>query len=352
MKIVKKISYLLLLVVCVSFFVSCASNEQTDTTQSTNQVVNIYTARHYDTDDLIYTNFENLTGIKVNIVKGTSEQLLERIWTEGSSTQADIYMTADLAGLHRAKAANLLSPVKSEVLISNIPEKLKDPDDNWFGFTKRARVIVYSKERVKPEQIASYMDLIKPEWKGRVLVRGSDSAYNQTLLASFIHLNGHEDAKEWASGIVANFARRPKGGDRDQVLAIAAGEGDVAIINTYYLGLMLTSPDPETRSAAGLVSIIFPDQDTTGTHINISGAALLLHAKNKDNAIKLMEYLVSEEAQEILASMNHEYPVLESVEVSDILASFGTFNEQQIELSDIGGLTETALRIFHEVGWE
>lgn len=348
----KKILYYLPLFVLVFLLSSCAANGRIDGTQNMQQIVNIYTARHYDTDDQIFINFENRTGIKVNIVKGTSDQLLERIRTEGSSTEADLYITADLAGLHRAKASGLLSPVASEVLDMNVPENLKDPDDHWFGFTKRARVIVHSKDRVKPGEILTYMDLADPEWKGKVLVRGSDSAYNQTLLASFIHLMGRDSAKEWASGITSNFARRPRGGDRDQVLAIAAGEGDVAIINTYYLGLMLTSSDLETRNAAKTVSVVFPDQGLSGTHINISGVAVLEHAKNRMNAVKLIEYLVSEEAQEVLASLNHEYPVLSSVDVSDILASFGPFIEQQLELSDIGGLTETALMIFHEVGWE
>lgn len=314
--------------------------------------VNLYTSRHYETDDALYKAFTKETGIKVNVVKGEENELIERLSREGAATQGDLFLTADAGRLHWAKEKNLLQSVESETLQNNIPANLRDEDNQWFGLTKRARVIVYSKERVKPSDLSTYENLTEPKWKGKVLVRPSENVYNQSLLASFIALNGEEEAKEWAKGMVENMARTPQGNDRDQAKAIVAGEGDVAIMNTYYVGNMLNSEDPEEVKVAEQVGVFFPNQDTNGTHINVSGVGLTKHAKNKENAIKLMEYLSSEEAQGQFAEANYEYPVNPNVEPSELLKSWGEFKEQDINLTKLGENNAKAVQLFNEVGWK
>ena len=266
------------------------------------QEVNIYTARHYEVDDEIYNKFTDETGIKVNVVKGEAEELIERIKREGESTAADLFVTVDGGVLANAKQNDILQPVTSDVINENVPENLRDVDNNWVGLATRARIIAYSKDRVQPEELSTYEDLTNDKWKGKVLVRSSTSLYNQSLLASFIELNGEEQAEQWAQGIVNNFARQPDGGDRDQAKAIAAGTGDVAIMNTYYIGLLANSEDAEERKVADSIGVFFPDQETNGTHVNISGIGLTKHSKNKENAIKLIEYMTSVEAQEYIIS--------------------------------------------------
>jgi iron(III) transport system substrate-binding protein len=315
-------------------------------------VVNLYTDRHYDSDDQLYSTFTQETGIKVNIVKGKSDELIERLKTEGADTEADLFVTADVARLHRAKVNSLLQPINSQLLTSSIPDNLRDKENYWFGLTKRARIIVYAKDRVKASELTTYADLTNSKWKGKILVRGADSVYNQSLIASFIETMGEESAKKWAAGIVANMARAPKGGDRDQAKAIAAGEGDIAIINTYYFGLMLNSSDPEERKVAEKLAVFFPDQNSTGTHINVSGAGVIKSAKNKENAIKLLEFLSSEKAQKAYAEANYEYPVLKSSTSSELLKAWGVFKEQAINLSILGVNNEKAVKILNEVGWK
>lgn len=329
-------------------------NTATDTSSETNESkeVNLYTARHYDVDDELYADFEEETGIKVNVIKGEADELLERIKREGDATQADLFLTADAGRLHRAKADDLLQPVSSDLLDEQVPANFQDSDQMWYGLTKRARVILYDKETVQPEELSTYEALTEEEWNGRVLIRSSENIYNQSLLASFIEINGEEEAKEWAAGMVENFARDPEGGDRDQAKAIAAGIGDVAIMNTYYFGQMLNSEDPEEVKVAEGLGVFFPNQDTTGTHINVSGAGVVKAAKNKENAVKLLEFLSAPEAQETFASANYEYPVNENVEPSELLTSWGEFKEQDIPLSTLGEHNSKSILIFNEVGWK
>ena len=322
------------------------------TTDGDAGVVNLYTNRHYDTDQQLFDLFTETTGIKVNVVKGDSDELIERLAREGEDTQADLLITADAGRLHRAKAQGLLQPVDSEVLLSSIPEKLRDVDGQWFGLTVRARVIVYSKERVDPAELSTYEDLTDPRWEGKILIRSSSNIYNQSLLASLIAINGENAARAWAEGMVANMAREPKGNDRAQATAVVAGEGDLAIMNTYYIGKMLHSSDPEEVQVAEAVGVFFPNQDSTGTHINVSGIGLTRHAKNRDNAVQLMEFLVSEEAQSLFAEANFEYPANPSVEPSDLLKSWGEFKAQDINLSLLGEYNEDAVRVFNESGWK
>lgn len=358
MKLLKSTTLFATSIAAILLFTGCtstsgkASESTTKTEETKPQVVNLYTDRHYDSDDKLYSAFTQETGIKVNIVKGKSDELIERLKTEGEDTQADLFITADVGRLHKAKTSSLLQPVDSQALKANIPENLRDKDNHWFGLTKRARVIVYAKDRVKPADLSTYEDLTNPKWKGKILVRGADSVYNQSLLAAFIETMGEENAKKWAAGIVANMARAPKGGDRDQAKAIAAGEGDIAIMNTYYFGLMLNSSDPEEKKVAEKLAIFFPDQNGNGTHINVSGAGVVKSAKNEENAVKLLEFLASEKAQKSFAEANYEYPVNKSVEASDLLQSWGAFKEQTINLSKLGEHNEKAVKILNEVGWK
>ncbi|ALS75707.1 Fe(3+) ABC transporter substrate-binding protein [Planococcus rifietoensis] len=343
---------LLVLAACGSSNSSEEQPAETSGEETASNEVNLYTARHYDVDDELYKKFEEETGIKVNLIKGEADELLERIKREGDATQADLFLTADAGRLHRAKEDGILQSVSSDVLDEQIPANFQDEDQMWYGLTKRARVILYDKETVDPSELSTYEALTEDEWAGRVLIRSSENIYNQSLLASFIELNGEEEAKEWAAGMVENFARDPEGGDRDQAKAIAAGVGDVAIMNTYYFGQMLNSEDPEEVKVAEGLDVFFPNQDTTGTHVNVSGAGVVKSAKNQENAIKLLEFLSAPEAQETFASVNYEYPVNEAVEPSELLQSWGDFKEQDISMSALGENNAQAILLFNEVGWK
>lgn len=346
------------LVLSMAALTGCGTNstpkqtEEVSKPAAQSQTVNLYTDRHYDTDDVLYKAFTEETGIKVNVVKGKSDELIERLKREGKDTQADLLVTADVGRLYRAKTEGLLQPVTSEALTNSIPENLRDPQNEWFGLTVRARVIAYAKDRVNPAQLATYEDLTKPEWKGKVLVRSSSNIYNQSMLASFIEINGKDQAKNWAKGVLANMARQPEGGDTDQMTAVAAGEGDLAITNTYYYGRLLGSDNPEEKKIAESLGLIFPDQNGAGTHINVSGIGLTKAAKNKDAAIKFMEFLASEKAQKQFAEGNYEFPVNSKVESSDLLKSWGEFKTQNINLAKLGELNAQAVKIYDEIGWK
>ncbi|HHW38427.1 MAG TPA: Fe(3+) ABC transporter substrate-binding protein [Bacillales bacterium] len=320
------------------------------TTES--QEVNIYTARHYEVDDEIFKKFTDETGIKVNVVKGKEAELIERIKREGESSQVDLFITVDGGVLANAKQNGILQPVKSDVINENVPEHFRDTDNNWIGMATRARIIAYAKDRVKPEDLSTYEDLATDKWAGKVLVRSSTSMYNQSLLASFIELNGEEKAKEWASGIVNNFARQPDGGDRDQAKAIAAGTGDVAIMNTYYVGLLANSEDAEEVKVADSIGVFFPNQETNGTHVNISGVGVTKYSKNKDNAIKFIEYITSVETQEFLSAHNFEFPVNPNAKKPELLESWGEFKIQELNFDTLGEHNKKAIEIFNKVGWK
>ena len=330
----------------------CANEPAQSETNDDSEEVNLYTSRHYETDDVLFDKFTEETGIAVNIIKGESDELIERISREGEATEADLFFTADAGRLHRAKTDELLQSVETDTINENIPANLRDKDNQWFGLTKRARAIVYATDRVDPSELSTYEALTDEKWNDKVLIRSSTNIYNQSLLASLIELNGKEDAKAWAKGIVENMAREPQGGDRDQAKAIAAGIGDLAVINTYYFGNMLNSEDPEEVKVAEDLSLFFPNQDTTGTHVNVSGLGVTKHAKNKENAIKLIEYLSSKEAQGQFAETNYEYPVNPEVEPSELLKSWGEFKEQDINLTILGKNNPDAVMIFNEVDWK
>lgn len=314
--------------------------------------VSVYTHRHYEVDQKIFDSFTDFSGIRVNIVSASADELIQRLIAEGEQTKADLLITVDAGRLHRAKAADLLQRVTNTTLETRIPEHLRDPEGFWFGLTKRARVMATSVERVAEGSILRYEDLTAPEWRGRVAVRSSSNIYNQSLVASMVAAHGIEAAKSWASGLVENLAREPKGNDRDQMKAIAAGVADVALVNTYYVGLMLTSDSVEERRVAEGVRIVFPNAGDRGTHVNVSGAGVTAFAPNRENAIRLLEYMISDESQAAYAAANFEYPVVSGVPASKIVAAWGSFVEDMLPLTELGRLNSDAVRIMDEVGWK
>lgn len=325
-------------------FASCGTGNE--------EVVNVYTHRHYEADQQLFDKFSEATGIKVNVVSASADELIQKLELEGQGSPADILITVDAGRLHRAQEKGLLQPIVSETLSQNIPSKFREPDGYWFGLTFRARILAYHNERVSPEELDSYERLTDEKWKGRILTRSSENIYNQSLLASIIAHSGEAAAQRWASGLLANMGREPKGSDRDQVKAVAAGEGDVAIVNSYYIGLMLNDSNPEEVKAAEQITVFFPNQNDRGTHINVSGAGVTAHAPNKDNAVKLIEFLSGEEAQNFLATINYEFPVNPNVEKSPLLASWGDFKSDEINLSELGKNNRAAVVIFDQVKWK
>ena len=300
----------------------------------------------------MFKKFTDQTGIEINVVKGSADQLIQRLISEGENSPADILLTVDAGRLHRAKEAGLLQPIRSRTLYRNIPAALRDPDNQWFGLTVRARVIVYSKDRVSPSDLSTYEDLAGPQWKGRIAVRSSSNIYNQSLMASLIEANGKRKALSWAKSVRKNMARAPRGSDRDQARAVAAGIADVAIMNTYYIGKLASSKDSKDHEVVKKVGIFFPNQKGRGTHINVSGAGVTKSAKNKENAIKFIEYLSSAEAQEIFGSVNFEYPVKIDNNKSELLNSWGSFNFDNMNLSILGMRNSEAVKLFDKAGWE
>ncbi|MBF0355712.1 MAG: Fe(3+) ABC transporter substrate-binding protein [Alphaproteobacteria bacterium] len=313
--------------------------------------VNLYTARKDHLIKPILDKFTQQTGIKVNLLSAGEDQLIERLKSEGANSPADIFQTTDVARLNRARVEGLLQPISSAVLEKNVPAKYRDPQNYWFGQSARARVIFYNKDRVKPSDLSGFEGLADPKWKGRICVRSSASAYNQSLLAGMIAVDGLDKSEKWAKAIVDNMARKPQGGDRDQITAVAAGQCDIAIANTYYFAGMMTSDKAEERDAAAKVALFWPDQQGRGAHMNISGAGLTKAAKNKAEAIKLMEFLSSAEAQQFYAEANNEFPVLPSAKRSALVTAWGSFKEETINVAMLGENNASAIRIFDRAGW-
>jgi iron(III) transport system substrate-binding protein len=316
------------------------------------QVVNLYTARHYAVDDVLYADFTKQTGIKVNVIKGKAPELIERIKREGQSSPADLFITVDGGILSTAKEAGVLQPIQSAIVDQNVPKHLRDKENHWVALSSRARVIVYAKDRVKPEQLSTYEDLATDKWKGKLLVRSSTNLYNQSLVASLITLNGESSLTEWTKGIATNLARKPEGGDRDQAKAIAAGVGDIAIMNTYYVGQMVNSKDDAEAKIGKSMGVFFPNQQTTGTHINISGAGLAKHSPNKENAVKLVEFLTGQKAQELFSQENFEYPVNPKAKKPELLASWGEFKAQQVDFAKLGEHNKLAVQLMDKASWK
>jgi iron(III) transport system substrate-binding protein len=317
------------------------------------QEVNVYNSRHYNTDRVIYETFTKSTGIKVNIIEGNHDELIQRMKSEGASSPADLFITVDAGRLASAAKEGLLAPVASPTLDAiKVPANLRDPNGAWWGLSSRARIVVYARDRVKPDQIKNYEDLAKPEWKGRVLTRSGTHPYSLALTASIIEAQGEEKTEEWVKGLVANLARPPQGGDTDQIKAVAVGEGDVAIANTYYVGKLITSAKQEDREVASKIGVIFPNQDNRGTHVNLSGAGVVKTSKNQENARKLLEYLLSPEAQRLFADGNMEYPVNPAVQPHPELVKLGTFKAADVNAAAFAAYTPQALRIMDRAGWK
>lgn len=314
-------------------------------------VVNVYSHRHYEADQELFRRFTAQTGIEVNVVTASADELITRLENEGDASPADVLITVDAGRLHRAKERGLLQPVTSEVIESNVPAHLRDREGYWWGLTRRARVIAYHKRRVDPAELSTYEALADPRWEGRVLVRSSSNVYNQSLLASLIANVGPEQAREWAAAIVRDMARPPSGGDTDQVKAVAAGAGDLAVVNTYYLARLVESSDPEERRLAAQIGVYFPNQADRGAHVNVSGAGVTRGSRNRENAIRLLEFLTGDEAQRLFAEANQEYPVKPDVAWSPTLRAWGEFRADTLDLTILGELNDEAVRIFDRVGW-
>ena len=314
------------------------------------KVLNLYSARHYQTDEALYTNFTKQTGIKINRIEAGENELLERLRNEGVHSPADVFLTVDAARLGKAEELGLFAPVTSQYLLQRIPAQLRT--DTWFSFSKRARVIVINKASVNSADVQSYEQLANPILKGKVCVRSGAHPYNLSLGAAFLAHHGDQKTEAWARGLVANFARAPKGGDTDQIKAVAAGECGVTIANSYYVARMLRSEKPEDKKVMEAVTIIWPNQKTTGAHINISGGGMLKNAPNKDSAVKFLEYLASDQAQVYFADGNNEWPVVAGVKTNNPgLQAMGDFKADSVKVGALAAKQADVQKIYDRAGW-
>ncbi len=315
-------------------------------------VVNVYSHRHYEVDQEINRLFTEQTGIEVKFINAEADQLIERLRAEGADSPADILITVDAGRMQRAAEQGLLQPLQSERIEELAHAALRDPENRWFAYTLRARAIFVAKNRVKPGEISNYEDLADPKWRGRLLIRSSSNSYNQSLMASMIAANGEQKATAWAAGVTRNFARPPQGSDRDQIKAVAAGLADVCVANSYYYGMLLTSPDRAEREAAARVTMIFPNQGGRGTHANVAAAGLTAHSKNTGEARAYLEFLLSPEIQKLLANGSLEHPVSMDLSLSPLHTSWGAFKMDYETFPKLGETQAAAVRIFDRAGWK
>ena len=338
----KKIQLILLF----SFFINLVTADE----------VNVYTSRHYDSDDALYEEFTEETGIKVNIISGKGSALLQRLKAEGKNSPADIFFTVDAGNLWKVQKEGLFQSIQSKKVLTEVPENLRGPNDEWTAIAKRARVIFYNPENISDELVENfnYEDLADQKWNKRIVIRSSNNMYNQSLVASLIENIGEEATEKWAKKLVSNFARKPQGNDRSQIIAVANGEADLAIANSYYIGIMLSgSAGQEQLEAAKKVKMIFPNQENRGAHINISGAGILKNAPNKDNANSFIEFLISKRVQKYMIDKSYEYSVLNDVAPSSEIAGFGTdFKEDQTSVRSFGELNPNAVKLMDRSGWK
>lgn len=314
--------------------------------------VNLYSARKEELIKPLLDQFTAKTGIKVNLVTGKEDALLERLKSEGRNSPADLLLTSDAGRLHRAQEAGVLAPVDSATLKKLVPAHYRDPKGHWYGLSVRARPMAYVTQRVHANELSTYEALAERKWKGRICIRSSDNIYNQSLVASMIAHRGVPATEAWARDFVANFARPPVGGDRDQVLAAAAGQCDVVIVNTYYLGAMLNDKDPAQREAAQKLTVFWPNQKDRGAHVNVSGVGLTAAARHREHAVKLIEYLASDAAQAWYAEVNHEYPIRSGIPVSKTLAAMGKFKADTLNLHQLGQYNAEAVKLMDRAGWK
>ena len=316
-------------------------------------LLNLYSTRHYQTDEALYANFTKTTGIKLNRIEAGEDPLIERLKNEGTSSPADVLVTVDAGRLWRAEQLGLFQSIDSKVLTARLPDHMRTPNNQWFGFSARARVIIYNRTALKAADVQNYEDLADPKLKGKVCTRSGSHVYNLSLMSALIEHWGEAKAEQWARAVVANFARSPKGGDTDQILAVAAGECGVAISNSYYYVRLLASEKPEDRKAIANIGVVWPNQKSFGTHMNVSGAGVVKYAKNRDAAIKYLEYLSSDQAQGYFAEGNNEWPVVKGAPLNNkALASLGSFKMDTLNISALGKNQPLAQKIFDRVGYK
>ena len=338
--------YYLIAFFTLTSVLSCKINDSNE--------INIYSQRHYEVDRIQYENFEKLTGIKVNVIKAGADELLERLKNEGKNTPADLFVTVDAGKLQKGVEMGLFQKIDNSVINSNVSDDLKDQNGYWIPITYRARLLVYSNDRVSESDLSTYEDLANEKWRNRLLLRSSTNTYNQALMSSLYANLGKKAVTDWSTDVVSNFARDPKGNDRDQVKAIAAGQGDIAIVNSYYIGLLLSSEKQSEVDAGKAVSVFFPNQgkNERGTHINISGFAMTKNGSNKENAIKLLEYLTGLDAQNTYVNNSYEYSANPNVLPSKIVQSWGEFKRDTLDLNNLGTYRNDAIRVFDQTGWK
>ena len=313
--------------------------------------LNLYSSRHYDTDERLYSDFEEMTGITINRIEGNADELIARMEAEGANSPADIFLTVDTVRLTRAKNLGLLQSIESDALEAAIPAYLQDDDNQWFGFSQRARILFYDKETVANPPL-TYQDLAKPEYAGMVCIRSSSNVYTQNIVAALIEHLGQDAVQEWAEAVVANFARDPQGGDTDQLRGIASGECQIAMSNTYYFARAIRKDVSGLSSELERIGWVFPNQNDIGAHMNISGGGVAVNAPNKENAIKFLEYLASEQAQEYFSAGNDEYPAVPGVGLASSVAELGIFRPDTIKLSDIADNIDAANDVLNNADWQ
>ena len=347
---INKFLLLALLIVPITLLFLTKTNEEVQ-----NEEVNIYTSRHYDADNLLYEQFTKKTGIKVNIISGKGSALVERLKAEGINSPGDVFFTVDAGNLANFQKQGFLQSIQSEIIKQSVPVELRGENDEWVAVAKRARVIFYNPELVSEGEIKdiNYEDLASDVWKNGIAIRSSSNMYNQSLVSSLISNLGIDETEKWAKGLVSNFARKPQGNDRSQIMAVANKEASIAIANTYYIGIMLSGKGgKEQLNAAQKVKIVFPNQNNRGTHINVSGGGVLKHSPNRENAEKFLEFLLSEEAQVHIVNNTFEYPVLESVKPHPIIESFGDFKMDKTSIADFGKYNPEAVKLMDRVSWQ
>ncbi|MDE4132442.1 extracellular solute-binding protein [Phaeobacter sp. QD34_3] len=313
--------------------------------------LNLYSSRHYDTDERLYSDFEEATGITINRIEGKADELIARMQAEGENSPADVLLTVDTSRLARAKDAGVLQAIDNATLEARVPGYLQDEDNQWFGFSQRARIIFYDKADVAtPPQ--TYLDLADPAYKGLICIRSSTNTYNQTLLASIVTHHGSEVATQWAEGVVANMARDPQGGDTDQLRGIVSGECEIAVSNSYYFARSIRKNVKGLSDSRDMIGWIFPSQNAEGAHMNLSGGGVAAHAPNRDNAIKFLEYLASDQAQQYFSAGNDEFPAVPGVGLAPSIAALGHFKPDDVNLSEVAKNLPEAQKIFNAVGWK
>ena len=342
---------LILSIAMAALVAACGPNSSSSDDATGTGVVNLYTARHYDTDQALYERFTEQTGIRVNTIEGNADQLIARMTNEGSASPADLFVTADAGALWRAQNANLLQPTTSETLNTAIPANLRDPQGRWFGLNRRARIVAYDTTKVQPAEIDTYEEIASPRFRGRLCVRSADSVYNLSLVGALIEAWGPEKTAEWTRGVVANMARAPEGGDRDQIRAVNAGVCEIALTNSYYFIRMANGEDAADRAVTQKVKLAFPSLDGQGAHVNISGGGVAANAPNRENAVRLLEFLASPEAQTMVSAGNNEFPASPNVPAPAPTDAYADFTAHPMSVATYGPRQAEAQSLMSAAGW-